>query len=952
MLINLLTFVKKGALLMIEIHVLAGGELFQLILNALAAFMKQDSFLGLLRITALVGIIMATVGFLKTRDPMAFARWFLSYVLFVNLVLLPKTSVEIDDITSQQPRLVDNVPVVFALTANLVTTIGYGLAEAYDSLLSIPIGNRKPLPKELLYTQTGSLFGSRMIQAATSFRIMDPVLKEEMNEYFRICVVGDIRINRKYSVGDLAHETQLWKLISAKASPLRMLSVNEKLVTCQEASKPDGQYSLRKKLETEIRKAYTFFGINLFGKPKNTTYEALFNTHLKSSFDYYQSLTDEASNIFLQSMMINAMRDGIGHYQAFTDATAGIVNQQFTKSQVQHRWSWEVLGQKALWILPITHTCLTLLLFGVFPLIIALTTLPGGIKILYGYLQFFMSLQFWPVLFAILNAGMTFYGATSSGEYGQFSMVNLDKIDELHGDISGACGYLMMLIPFLSHGLVSNLGGAFSNLATSMMSHMQGSSMSAAAEAASGSFALGQTSFYNTTANNFSANKHDSNWTHLHGMHTEQLGSGVLKTMTAGGDAVFDASPGMTKSPIHIADAKALTSSLNQAFEQSTQAAAQESKNYQSALSNFAHRAIALSQLQGHELRLGDGITDSESAQYSNAISTMTRTAKEVAHRNGVSQEDAFAAMTTGGHTLSGGIDVQKSIAGKILGLKGGWDAHFKYDGSSTNANRAHEGYDQVISAQEAEDFNKSRNFVEQFAKTHHFEDSHSKAASLSNQIGADLREAETANHNYDVSNARSMRISQAKSYVESKADQITTDLNQAFPGFVASKVGTTHRDQLFAQPGNLDALHKLQKLADEFVNTQGEQLIAETKGNESSIKQFYQNESTALAHKDKLLGINYQKNSSSLQQGGKILDVGIQNETHNLLNNKVDNQMDEIKQAQINKDKEINQTKNQRIHQYQEKNSAWSERAKEEVLPKQAVDKAKKYLKGLKEGK
>ena len=118
-------------------------------------------------------------------------------------------------------------------------------------------------------------------------------------------------------------------------------------------------------------------------------------------------------------------------------------------------------------------------------------------------------------------------------------MVNLDKIDELHADISGASGYLMMLIPFLSHGLVSNLGGAFSNLATSMMSHMQGSSMSVAGEAASASFGLGQTSFYNTTANNMSANKHDSNWTHMHGMHTEQLGSGVLKTITGSGDSGF-----------------------------------------------------------------------------------------------------------------------------------------------------------------------------------------------------------------------------------------------------------------------------------------------------------------------------------------------------------------------------------------------------------------------------
>lgn len=47
---------------MITIHVLACGELFAEVLNAIAAFMKQDSFLGLLRITALAGIVMATVG--------------------------------------------------------------------------------------------------------------------------------------------------------------------------------------------------------------------------------------------------------------------------------------------------------------------------------------------------------------------------------------------------------------------------------------------------------------------------------------------------------------------------------------------------------------------------------------------------------------------------------------------------------------------------------------------------------------------------------------------------------------------------------------------------------------------------------------------------------------------------------------------------------------------------
>ncbi|RUR24245.1 conjugal transfer mating-pair stabilization protein TraG [Legionella qingyii] len=888
---------------MITIHVLAAGELFQHVLNALASFMKQDSFLGLLRITALIGIVMATVGFLKTRDPMAFARWFLGYVLFVNLVLLPKTSVLIDDISAQNPKIVDNVPVVFALSASLVTTIGYGLAQTYDALLS--------MPDDLQYTKTGALFGSRLIQASTSFRIKDPVLKEEMNEYFRVCVVGDIRMNRKYSVGDLAHSTEIWNLLTSKASPLRMISVNGKLVTCSDASKPDGQYSLRKKLDAEIKKAYTFFGVNLFGKPKNTTYEALFNTHLKSAFDYYQGLTDTASNIFLQSMMINAMGEGVAHYQAFTDATAGVVNQQFTKSQVQHRWSWEVLGKKALWILPITHTCLTLLLFGVFPLIIALATLPGGIRILYGYLQFFMSLQFWPVLFAILNAGMTLYGASTSAEYGHFTMVNLDKIDELHADISGACGYLMMLIPFLSHGLVSNLGGAFSNLATSMMSHMQGSSMSVAGEAASSSFGLGQTSFYNTTANNFSANKHDSNWTHMHGMHTEQLGTGVLKTLTGNGDRVFDVSPGMTRSAVSINTSEGLSASLNQAYEQSRQAALNESNHYQSALSHFAHRALQLSQIQGHEMRLGDGVSASESGQYSKALSTISHIAEDVAKRAGVSKEDALSHLTSGGWGAHAGVKTNRSILGKVAqwgtGFNAGGDTHLKFDRNSSSQDRYHTGMDGSISARETNDFNDALNYVKHFSQTHHFDNNHSQAASLSNQLGADLRAAETASHNYDANQNQAERISKAKSYVESHSSQINTDLNQAFPAYVASKVGEAARDELFSKPGDMQSLNRLKALGQDFLAHKRDELVSDfgAEDNHKRMNSFYNQEKHQINSMEKQLGSRYQKNTQELEHDAQLLKVGIDQNQAKPLQRNVNQKLDESFQH-LNQGKEL----------------------------------------------
>ena len=325
---------------MITIHVLSNGELFQTVLNAMASFVDLKSFDGLVRITALVGIIMATVGYIKTRDPMAFGRWFLGYVLVFYCVLIPKTDVFIHDISKQTDvdYKVDNVPVVFAIPASFMTTIGYGLAQSFDSLFS--------MPDDFQYHQTGVLFGSKMITAANGFRIVDQDLKDEINAYFRNCVVGDIRINRKYTVSELTSSTNIWDLTSKGASPLRMTPVNGKIVTCKKAAASTGHYSLKAKLDKEIKKAYEIFGVQLFNQ-KSTNYEALFKRYLPSAANYYQGMTEDASNIFLQSMMINAVGDGVRHYQAFTDSTAGVANQQFSKSQVQHRWSWQIAGMKA-----------------------------------------------------------------------------------------------------------------------------------------------------------------------------------------------------------------------------------------------------------------------------------------------------------------------------------------------------------------------------------------------------------------------------------------------------------------------------------------------------------------------------------------------------------------------------------------------------------------------------
>ncbi len=856
------------------IHVLAAGDLFADVLNAITAFMSQNDFFDLLRITALIGIVMVTVGFLKSRDPMVFAKWFFGYVLCTNLLLIPKTSVLIQDISTQKIVTVGNVPVVFAVTASLLTSVGYGLAQSYDALFATP--------GDFAYTKTGALFGAKLIEAAHDFRIIDPTLKDEMDHYFRSCVVGDIRLNQKYSVGDLATSTNIWDVISKKASPLRMTEVNGALVTCEEASRGDGVHSLKARLDAEIHKTYSIFGINLFGKQKKTTYERLFETHLTSAAKYYQGLTDTSSNIFLQAMMINAMGDGINHYQAFTDNTASVVNHEFTKSQLQHRWSWDILGLKAVWFLPLLHTNLLLILFGVFPLVLALGTMPGGGRIFTGYLQFLLSLQCWPVLFAVINHGMSQYGMDAVSSHGAMTMVNLDKMTELSRDISGVAGYIMAMIPFIAKGLVSNLGEAFNGLATSITGHVQGSGMAVAGEAASASFGLGQTSFYNTTANNMSANKHDTNWTNMHGMHSEQSASGVIKTVTRSGETVFDVSPGMTRGAVSINTSDALSGSLNQAYETSKQAAQNESQHFQSAISNASHRAMQLSQLDGHDMRLGDGVSSQESGQYTQALSKMTSIASDVSKRLGVSQEEAMTTLTS--MSASGHVSASsdRSIVGHLakltIGAEGGVRTDEKYDRSSTSGDRYHEGTDQSVTAKEAEDFNKSFNFASQFVATHHFDDSHSKGASLSRQLGADLRDAETASHQVDASLSKAERLQNARSYVESHGAQVNADLNQAFPGYVESRVGRAKRDELFSHPGDMASIQQLQTLGQDFVAHKRDDLIA-TFGNQSQsakIDGHYNQSAQTLIAKESETRRHYQANHEKLAEDAKSLNLGM----------------------------------------------------------------------------
>lgn len=787
---------------MITIHVLGFGELHQHVLNAISAFMNQKGFFGLLKLTALIGIIMASIGYLKQRNPMVYAKWVLGYTLVVNLVILPKTDVGIYDIAAQRMIVVSHVPVVFAATASVITTVGVGLAESYDALMS--------MPDDLTYTKTGSLFGSKIIQASRDFRIIDPELEREMDGYLRNCVVGDIRLNHKYSVGDIGNSTDIWGLISKVASPLRMTRVNGTLVTCQEAAKLDGSCSLRTKLNAEIKRAYSFFGINLFGHQARTSYETLFETHLKSAADYYQNMTDTSASIFLQSMMINAVGDGIKNYQAFTDSTAGVVNNQVAKSKVQHRWSWEIAGQKAAWFLPLLHTILTVLLFGIFPIILVMTTLPNGVNIFKGYLQFFVSLQLWPVLFAILNAAMTIYGRSQSEKYGAFTMVNIDKIDELHSDLSGVAGYLMLMIAFLAKGFVSNLSEAFSGLATSMTSHLQGSAMSVANDAASASFSLGQTSFYNTSANNVSANKHDTNWTDFHGMRTVQMDNGATLSETASGHRSVNVGAAMSQLAVNLHGSDRVSDAMHQgatnSFSHANQLRTAGDSHLQAAKNLMKH----FTNTDSNDYRSGEGTSLTTTDGVGQDLRIMQDSVKQWnAHHDKGNHVSFDGAVTTK-------ISSDHSFPGKLFGFITGASGEASLSArKGTHINDSHQKF---LNSSEGKSFADAYHHMVSQATNNHLDATDTKNLSTSEQIAANFATSHAFLQQSASEYSHGLQLQKAANHVKEHATGIDTNLNQPFHDWVCQEFGA-EGERVLTQT-DMRSIQQQERWADAFFSS------------------------------------------------------------------------------------------------------------------------------------
>ncbi len=815
-----------------EVYVISNSDLFREGLNAVAAFCGSPGFKAATWIGSAIGIIMTAAAYVKQHDVMLYLKWLVTYFFVFNILLgVPSTVAVINTSDQTVPaQVVDNVPFGIAFPAHLITAFGYGFSSDLETVFA--------LPSEEQYHKTGMLFGSNLFRLSLASQLDDPVIMNEMNSYVRSCVVGDILINHKYSFNDLLHSEDIWAKMTSNPSPIRGLFTDGKFQTCAQAAplltQKINQYSAKTAPAILAR----------FIPTRNTYAPAAINNMLDSSYQYFKSASQTGTDILRQNIAINAFRSGLKNYAAETGSVAGLENIANTMAMNNTRMAWAASQHIGIQTLPLMQVVLLLLLICIFPLIAVLTLVPGlGFSVFKNYLYSLLWLETWPIMYAILNMAMNFY--LSAGNHGTVTLANINLLAQEHSDIAGIAGYLVLAIPFLSLGIVKGMAFTFNNAAQYLGGMIHSIAQGSGASVATGNYSLGNVSTDNATANNLSANKHDTNYTSLHGLNTQQLGNAATVTATPMGHDVYSTSQGMSQlaTSAHAAQSAAVTTT----------------KQVESSLASaFTHNTQYM-QSRGHNDALGNSQTSGVSSQLDHAMSTIFNMSNSLSNKENINTLDCFKKLSqiSGSSGVSVNASGGYSILGNGLTVSGHVGTNVEGSSSSTHDGTYSLGVDKNVSVSNARDFRDALNTIQNYSQTHSYSAHNTDAQNLAIQMGADLNRAE--------------RLSNSAQFIKTHSDAINTNFSQSFSNHIQTNY-PENAYKILSPTGDPYWIAKQNQLADQYIQTHARQLASQYTSASADIERGFH--TPTMQHREKYLMQNYQQNSGNLISRGNGLGV------------------------------------------------------------------------------
>lgn len=803
---------------MIEIYTIYGGGMWKTALDAVVTLVGQNTFHTLLRIAGTFGVLAVLFTFIKQRNPMVFVQWLAVFMILTSILLVPKRSVQVIDLSDPAAVWVtDNVPVGLAAIASLTTSIGYKMSTVYDTLMA--------RPDSVTYSKSGMLFGSQIVAETSDFTTQNPELAQMLPDYVENCVIGDILLNHKYTVNQLLNSTDPLGLITSNPSPLRGIfkttDANRQFLTCQQAA---AQINSLANAEGNTTSAtFTMLTRKIFGNKVNGA--TLLANAMGESYGYFYAGGMSAAQIMKNNITNSAVRQGVKGFAARSSDTANLLNLATENAATKQRLSWAAGNELATRTLPFAQSLLMLILVCLFPLMIALAASNHsifGLNTLKIYICGFIYFQMWPIMFAILNFASNFWLQSKTGGTA-LVLANTNVVALQHSDVANLAGYLSLSIPVLSFYLTKGAAAMGSQVAGSVLSSAAFTSAGVSSTTADGNW-----SFNNMSMDNVNQNKMDTNLSQRQGQQTWQADNGSTQTQTAGGHTVIDGSGAMSNLPVNMKLSQLASSGFQESARQSQVQAQTALDGYNHSVTSGWSQLSQMSSQTGTSDSLSKGSENSQATNATRGASMMMSAAESYAKANNISTQEAYNELMSKSveGSVNAGVSGKFNTGDQAFGKIGKWatgvsaEVHAGAEikgasGSSHGTQETHSSNQDMRHDQSSQSVNDFRQGMDMVTSSRVSDGSnHTENAASSNvqQLAATLNDAQSQYHQYTTSSTQSNEFSRMATVAQNQSASLDTNYTQEFVDWAGNKYGDKAQSMLTSAPSAREA-------AMEFVN-------------------------------------------------------------------------------------------------------------------------------------
>ncbi len=733
-----------------EVFTYGGGIYLVDVFNAVAALAGSGVMESLIRLALALGLVFVLIHLVFATDFLIIVRWYVSALLVYGILFVPKLDVLVTDrLNPALPAaVVSNVPFGLAYFAGLSSQVGDTLTRHTETAYS--------LPNDLLYSQNGVIFGARLLEATTSFRITDSEFAANISEYVEQCVFYGLLLGH-LDLEEMKRSPDIWQYLTVQNTPSQARSFayrqggSETIITCL-----DGANRLNALWAAELNRAATLYGARIYADRVPALARVALLSHLPVAHEYLVGTSKDALGLIQQTMLVNAINRSALEFGGSTGSTSALEIYAQARAESQASSTFRAVARQAEKWVPLLRIVLETLYYGLFPFIFPMLLLPViGRRFFSAYFGVFLWLQSWGPAYVILHrimmgeaAEATQAAALMEGGTRALSLVTMSGIDEVNADVAMLAGFFLILIPFLTAGLARG-AVAIGSLSQSILAPVQSAATAAGGEAATGNISLGNTSLDTHRLNQTSAHSLATSPHVDTGVFSYRTPEGATVAITPDGRQVVQGSGAVSSFPNSInyghSVSEALSSRAAASREQGTNLQAQSRESFATVNQQVADLAQGVS--EGKTIQEMTGFnTDAKVSENVNKLAEHARTFAQQNQTNTQTALNAFAKVSAG----------MKMSAPGIVDLFSPVDGHVSADGSITGEARSGS----------LEQFSDAQNYAEKHNLSSLFEET--RTALLGNSMTA------TGGDTSQFRSVMAQNLNQAQSYEEASSQSFS----------------------------------------------------------------------------------------------------------------------------------------------------------------------------------